>query len=102
MIRQVDWKRVAEDMIGIHSIEGRRDYFKACVSVDGTERPVVESAKLEEAPKLDKEPTVCTWTRISSLDFIEHFSTRHGAKNELHLWRGRHVCPVCNIVLEFK
>lgn len=117
MIRQVDWKRVAEGMIGIHSIEGRRDYFKSAVSVDGTEWPVVESTTAAgvtgpgqdqvgaglspasgQAPAADQK--VCVWTRGPLWS-----EARRGCNGSLAFWDRAYppvVCSGCGKPVKFQ
>lgn len=53
------------------------------------------------SPATDPAPAVCEWREISVLDGIDHYSTKHGVKNRLHLYRKDDVCPVCLAPIKF-
>lgn len=50
---------------------------------------------------IDPAPAVCEWREISVLDGIDHYSTKHGVKNRLHLYRKDDVCPNCKAPIKF-
>jgi hypothetical protein len=44
---------------------------------------------------------VCEWTPISSLDGVPHYSTPHGVRSGLNLYRRDGVCPFCLKAIKF-
>lgn len=52
-------------------------------------------------PATDAAPAVCVWKPISLFADIEHYSTKHGVKNRMHLYRGGDVCPYCLAPIKF-